>query len=89
MDFTSAWIPDSLLRYRTIFLLLLGLTLVLRFLAMIRVPLIPEEAYYWLYSAQRPNLSYYDHPPMVAWIIRLGTILFGDTPIGVASSNNP
>lgn len=44
--------------------------------------LIPEEAYYWTYS-QHPALSYFDHPPMVAWMIWLGTALFGDTEWGV------
>ncbi len=29
-----------------------------------------DEAYYWLW-AQHPDLSYYDHPPMVAWLIAL------------------
>jgi len=48
------------------------------------VELSPEEAYYWNY-AMHPSLSYFDHPPMVAWIIRLGTILFGNTEIGVRS----
>ncbi|MDR3470173.1 MAG: glycosyltransferase family 39 protein [Devosia sp.] len=27
-------------------------------------------------------LSYLDHPPMVAWFVRLGTTLFGNTPFG-------
>jgi dolichol-phosphate mannosyltransferase len=44
--------------------------------------LLPEEAYYWTY-AQHPSLSYFDHPPMVAWIIWLGTNLFGDSEFGV------
>ncbi len=44
--------------------------------------LLPEEAYYWNY-AQHPALSYLDHPPMVAWLIRLGTAVFGDTEFGV------
>jgi dolichol-phosphate mannosyltransferase len=44
--------------------------------------LIPEEAYYWTYS-QHPALSYFDHPPMVAWIIWLGTAVFGNTELGV------
>jgi len=44
--------------------------------------LIPEEAYYWTYS-QHPALSYFDHPPMVAWVVWLGTALFGDNEIGV------
>ena len=28
-------------------------------------------------------MSYLDHPPLVAWSIRLGTLLFGDTNFGV------
>jgi len=44
--------------------------------------LLPEETYYWTYS-KHPALGYFDHPPMVAWVITLGTTLFGDTPLGV------
>jgi len=47
--------------------------------------LIPEEAYYWTYS-QHPALSYFDHPPMVAWLIGLGTAVFGNTELGVRGS---
>lgn len=40
---------------------------------------IVDEAYYWLW-AQHPDWSYYDHPPMVGWIImafeRLGLPAF-------------
>lgn len=67
--------------------LLLGVMLGLRLLAMALVPLISEEAYYWMYS-QHPNLSYYDHPPMVAWVIGLGTSIFGDTEFGVRIVGN-
>ena len=42
----------------------------------------PDEAYYWLWSTH-PAVGYYDHPPMVAWWIALGTFLFGDTLLGV------
>ncbi|MGK7346560.1 MAG: ArnT family glycosyltransferase [Candidatus Nitrospinota bacterium M3_3B_026] len=38
-----------------------------------------SESYYWAWS-QRPALSYYDHPPMVAWLIWLSTSLGGHTP---------
>jgi dolichol-phosphate mannosyltransferase len=58
-----------------------GLTL-LRFLLCGVIELIPEEAYYWTY-AQHPALGYFDHPPMVAWFVTLGTALFGDTAMGV------
>lgn len=33
-----------------------------------------DEAYYWIYS-QFPSWGYYDHPPMVAWLISLGSWL--------------
>lgn len=36
-----------------------------------------DEAYYWLWS-RALAASYYDHPPMIAYLIRLGTSLFGD-----------
>jgi 4-amino-4-deoxy-L-arabinose transferase-like glycosyltransferase len=38
------------------------------------VPLTTDEAYYWVW-AQRPQLSYYDHPPFVAWLFRMGHFL--------------
>jgi 4-amino-4-deoxy-L-arabinose transferase-like glycosyltransferase len=43
-----------------------------------------DEAYYWLWS-RHLAASYFDHPPMVAYFIRLGTWLFGDTILGVRS----
>ena len=35
----------------------------------------PDEAYYWTW-AQNLHLGYYDHPPLVAYIIRLGQEIF-------------
>ena len=69
-------------RWREAVLYLLGAVLVLRIVTMGWMTLLPEEAYYWMYS-QHPSLSYYDHPPMVAWLIGLGTQLFGNTEFGV------
>lgn len=37
--------------------------------------LLDDEAYYWVY-AQYPAWGYFDHPPMIAWLIRAGTTLF-------------
>jgi len=45
-------------------------------------PLSPDEAYYWVWS-QALATGYYDHPPMVAYWIRAGVALFGDTALGV------
>ena len=46
------------------------------------IELLPEETYYWNYS-RHLDIGYLDHPPMVAWLIRLGTALFGNTEFGV------
>jgi 4-amino-4-deoxy-L-arabinose transferase-like glycosyltransferase len=40
------------------------------------VPLSAEEAYYWAWSRQL-DLCYFDHPPLIAWMIRFWTMLFG------------
>jgi dolichol-phosphate mannosyltransferase len=69
------------------FVVLLGLSLILRLLTIVFVPLMPEEAYYWMYS-QHPSLSYFDHPPMIAWAIYAGTWLFNDTEAGVRICGN-
>ena len=61
---------------------MLLLTLLVRLVATAVVPLIPEEAYYWMY-AQHPSWSYFDHPPMVAWVVRLGTETIGNNEFGV------
>ena len=41
-----------------------------------------DEAYYWTWSKENV-LSFLDHPPMIAWFIRFGTSIFGDTNLGV------
>ena len=41
-----------------------------------------DEAYYWIYSKYMA-WGYYDHPPMVASFIKVGTALFGQTEFGV------
>ena len=46
------------------------------------VPLVPDEAYYWEWS-RRLAWGYFDHPPAIALLIRAGTAVFGNTPLGV------
>ena len=41
-----------------------------------------DEAYYWTWSKEGV-LAFLDHPPMIAWFIRFGTAIFGDTNLGV------
>src|SRR5882672_2148270 len=44
-----------------------------------------DEAYYWTWSKESV-LSFLDHPPGIAWAIRFGTAIFGDTNLGVRFS---
>src|SRR6202521_3385996 len=54
----------------------------LRLVAAAFTPLTFDEAYYWMWSKHLAG-GYYDHPPMVAVVIRLGTMVAGDTELGV------
>ena len=58
-----------------------GLTL-LRAMFAVTIELRVDEAYYWTWSKENV-LSFLDHPPLIAWFVRLGTALFGDTNFGV------
>lgn len=66
---------------RTTALIVLALV-VLRLVAAAFTPITFDEAYYWTWSKHLAG-GYYDHPPMVAVIIRLGTMIAGDTEFGV------
>lgn len=61
---------------------LLVLTVLIRGYFSAVVGLGDDEAYYWEWS-RHFQLSYFDHPPMVAWLIRMSTKIFGSTPLGV------
>jgi len=54
----------------------------LRLAAAVWTPLTFDEAYYWMWS-KHLAFGYYDHPPMVAFVIRLGAMIAGDTELGV------
>lgn len=74
---------DKLLNQRTTLLVVGALTLWRLYLSA-TLELHPDEAYYWLWSRQL-DLSYFDHPPMVAWFIWLST-LFSDAELWVRLS---
>ena len=46
------------------------------------IDLSPDEAHYWEWS-RRLDLSYYSKGPMIAYLISLGTSVFGDTVFGI------
>jgi 4-amino-4-deoxy-L-arabinose transferase-like glycosyltransferase len=65
-------------------LALIAAMVALRYWVARHIDLETDEAYYWLWS-RRLAISYYDHPPLIAYLIRLGTALFGNTVFGVRS----
>jgi dolichol-phosphate mannosyltransferase len=70
------------LRWKVLALAVIGYTFLLRLSYLGATDLLPQEAYYWNYAQHLSN-GYLDHPPMVAWVIWLGTVLLGDTEMGV------
>ncbi len=42
------------------------------------IPPAEDELYYWAWS-KALSLSYYDHPPLTAYLIRISTAIFGDS----------
>ncbi|MEI8218601.1 MAG: glycosyltransferase family 39 protein, partial [Elusimicrobiota bacterium] len=57
-------------------------TAIIRLFIIGRIGLSGDEAHYWTYT-QHPALSYFDHPPLIAWIIKLSTMVFGSTEFAV------
>src|SRR5438132_4363022 len=74
-------IPNDLRLVRNTAVTILALV-ALRLVAAAWTPLTFDEAYYWMWSKHLAS-GYYDHPPMVALVIRLGTMIAGDTELGV------
>lgn len=59
--------------------IVVGLILLLRLVMHVLAAPLGDETYYWFWG-QHPDLSYYDHPPLHAWL--LGVVsLFGWWPI--------
>ncbi len=74
--------PSIDMRWRIASVGVVTFIVLLRLIYLGLAQLIPDEAYYWNY-AQHMDLSFIDHPPMVAWLIWLGTSVFGDNEFGV------
>jgi dolichol-phosphate mannosyltransferase len=78
----GSWITPSANHWRRLAVVVVVYTVAFKLAAIGPVNLIPEEAYYWNY-AQHLDLSYLDHPPMVAWLIWVSTSLFGKSEFSV------
>ncbi len=62
-------------KFPRVLILLLGALFVLNIVQAIFTELLFDEAYYWYYS-QTLSAGYFDHPPMVAFMARLGRFFF-------------
>lgn len=60
------------MNYKKNLIILIAVFTVLRILFASALELGADEAYYWTY-AQKLQWNYFDHPPLVAWLIRLST----------------
>lgn len=61
---------------------IIGLGFILRFIYLGKMNLFVDEAYYWDW-ARHLSFGYYSHPPMVAWMIAVGRLFFGDSEFAV------
>jgi 4-amino-4-deoxy-L-arabinose transferase-like glycosyltransferase len=81
-DNSPAKPDDSAFRQLLAVAALIAALTVLRVIYASLVDLRTDEAYYWTWSKESV-LSFLDHPPAIAWFIRFGTAIFGDTNFGV------
>ncbi|SDQ08197.1 ArnT family glycosyltransferase [Flagellimonas zhangzhouensis] len=62
-------------KFPKLFLILLAILFVLNLIQASFTELIYDEAYYWYY-AQNMAWGYFDHPPMVAFLIKISSLFF-------------
>lgn len=63
-------------------LILLGIIILVRLISVFTMGLMPQDAYYYFYS-EHLALSYFDHPPMVAYMLKLFSFLLGKSVVAV------
>ncbi|SDU09091.1 Dolichyl-phosphate-mannose-protein mannosyltransferase [Verrucomicrobium sp. GAS474] len=63
-------------------LVFLGIVTLFRLAFSTTIDLVPDEAYYWLWS-KHLAASYFSKGPGIGWTIALGTSIAGDTVLGV------
>jgi 4-amino-4-deoxy-L-arabinose transferase-like glycosyltransferase len=71
-----------MMNFKTWFWVLNFFTAFLRFLIIGKIGLTVDEAHYWVYT-KFLDFSYFDHPPFIAYIIKISTLIFGNTEFAV------
>jgi 4-amino-4-deoxy-L-arabinose transferase-like glycosyltransferase len=81
-DLSRVKADSAAFRQLTVAIVLIAAMTGLRIVYASLIDLRTDEAYYWTWSKEHV-LSFLDHPPVIAWFIRFGTLIFGDTNLGV------
>lgn len=68
----SPWLGFRLWPVKLVVAILIGF----RVYVHVAMPPIGDEAYYWMWG-QAPALSYFDHPPLHAWLLGVISLIFG------------
>ena len=68
-------------QYKKLFVGFLLIYLI-RLLIVFTMGIMPQDAYYYLYS-EHLDFSYFDHPPMVAYMLRLFSLILGKSVIAI------
>src|SRR5579862_3016951 len=79
--FDAADEPREETSYGTLAVIWVAVATALRLVLLAPVPLGNGEGYYYAWS-RFPAWSYYDHPPLIAWLVK-ATTLFGASPAAV------
>jgi 4-amino-4-deoxy-L-arabinose transferase-like glycosyltransferase len=86
---TSRW-PGKfpyLNRWEWALMIVMIIAIFTRFVDLGKTPLFHDEAYYWVWSQHitwgNLEMSFYDHPAGVAYLIVFSTAIFGDSEFGV------
>ena len=74
--------PPTLIDRNSSFWAVVLITLLWKLVAGANLGLIFDECYYWVWSLH-PQLGYFDHPPLVAWVIAAGHALLGHHALAV------
>ena len=67
--------------YKKLFIGFLAICLI-RLLIVFTMGIMPQDAYYYLYS-EHLDFSYFDHPPMVAYMLRLFGLVLGKSVVAI------
>ena len=70
------------MNYKLWFWIVNAATTLLRLLIIGKIGLTIDEAHYWIYS-KFLDFSYFDHPPLIGYIIKASTLIFGNTEFAV------